>query len=129
MTQLAETETAHPPDICLMLRVHSEQRWLVASVIPIVRALEQPGQLDQDEVGPALSYLEVLSLEGSLRAIQTDAARERLDAAAGLAGHRLAEKARRYHVAVKRLRAALDRRVRRLTSPLEEELPQEATAP
>ena len=121
----ALAQTAHPPDICLMLRVHAEQSLLIADVVPVIRQLEQPGELDEHEIGPALSYLEVMWLEAGLRAVQTDAARERLDAAA-LPGQQLAEKARRYHVAVKRLRLAVGRRVRRLTSPLEEEPAQQA---
>lgn len=125
MSKLAET--SHPPDMCLLLRVHSEQRWLVSSVIPVVRQLERPDMLDEQEIGAALSYLEVLSLEGSLRAIQTDAARERLDASEELAGQGLAERARRYHTSVKRLRRVVDRRVRRLTQPSDEELAREPT--
>jgi hypothetical protein len=38
MTQPADTE--HPPDICLLLRVHAEQRWLANEVTPLLRALE-----------------------------------------------------------------------------------------
>ncbi len=125
-TMLQLAETAHPPDICLLLRVHSEQRWLVSSVIPVVRQLERQ-ELAEEEHGPALSYLEVLWLEGGLRAIQTDAARERLDASEDFAGHHLAEKARRYHVAVRRLRLVVDRRVRRLTRPLDGDREQEPT--
>jgi hypothetical protein len=122
MTQLAET--AHPPDICLLLRVHGEQRWLVSTVVPLLRQLEHPEEVDELEVGPALSYLEVLWLEAGLRATQTDVAREQLDAAPSASLH-LAEKARRYHTAVKRLREAVDRRVRRLTCPVEEDSAQE----
>jgi hypothetical protein len=124
MTQLAET--AHPPDICLLLRVHAEQRWLVSTVVPLLRQLEQPEDTDELEIGPALSYLEVLWLEAGLRATQTDAAREQLDAAPSATLH-LAEKARRYHAAVRRLREAVDRRVRKLTCQVEEQPAQERT--
>jgi hypothetical protein len=117
MTQLADT--AHPPDICLLLRVHGEQRWLISTVVPLLRQLEQPEELDELQIGPALSYLEVLWLEAGLRATQTDAAREQLEAAESVSLH-LAEKARRYHAAVRRLREAVDRRVRRLSCPIEE---------
>jgi hypothetical protein len=126
MNQLAET--AHPPDICLMLRVHAEQSLLISDIVPVVRQLEQPDELAEHEIGPALSYLEVLWLEAGLRAVQTDAARERLEASEDFASHHLAEKAYRYHVAVKRLRLALGRRVCRLTTPFEEEPAQEPAA-
>jgi hypothetical protein len=97
--------------------------------VPLIRQLELPGAIAEDEVGPALSYLEVLWLEAGLRAIQTDAAREQLEAVAGQAGGLLvSEKARRYHAAVKRLREAVDRRVRRLACPREEEPAQETAS-
>ena len=105
-----------PPDICLLLRVHAEQRWLVSKVIPLLRQLEQPGALGAGEEGPALSYLEVLWLEAGLRAAETDAAAARLQQQAE-GGCALAYKAARYHAAVGRLRRAVDRRVRALTAP------------
>jgi hypothetical protein len=126
MTQLADT--AHPPDICLLLRVHGEQRWLASTVVPLMRQLEEPGALEEQEIGPALSYLEVLWLEAGLRATQTDAAHAELQSAGASPGLHLAEKARRYHTAVRRLREAVDRRVRRLTCPLDEERAQEPSA-
>jgi hypothetical protein len=114
MTQTLKAE--HPPDICLMLRVHAEQRWLVSRVIPLLRQLEQPGAPDAGEQGPALSYLEVLWLEAGLRAAETDAAASRLEAMPdGTCA--LAYKAARYHAAVRRLRQAVDVRVRALTAP------------
>jgi hypothetical protein len=126
MSRLAET--AHPPDISLLLRVHGEQRWLVGSVIPLIRQLEQLGELAEHELGPALSYLEVMWLEAGLRAAQTDAARAELDADEALGAHHLAERARRYHSAVRRLREVVDRRVRRVTQPFDEEPAQERAA-
>jgi len=72
--------TAHPPDICLILRADGEQRWLISEVVPIVRQLEQPGLIPDDQVGAALAYLEVLWLDACQRAAETDAAREQLDA-------------------------------------------------
>jgi len=125
MTQLADT--AHPPDICLLLRVHGEQRWLACTVVPLLRQLEDRDALEEHEIGPALSYLEVLWLEAGLRATQTDAARAELESADANRSLHLAEKARRYHAAVWRLREAVDRRVRRLTCPLDEERAQEPT--
>ncbi len=112
MTQTSPT--GHPPDICLLLRVHAEQRWLVSKVIPAVRQLEPPGALDCDESGPALAYLEVLWLEAGMRAAETDAAASLLREDADSV---LSEKANRYLTAVRRLRRAVDLRVRALTAP------------
>jgi hypothetical protein len=107
--------TSHPPDICLILRAHSEQRWLVSEVVPIVRQLEQPGVIPEDQVGAALAYLEVLWLDASGRAAETDAARATLDRASADCDRVLYDKARRYHAAVRRLRDAVRRRVAALT--------------
>jgi hypothetical protein len=117
---MTDTLTTHPPDICLLLRVDAEQRWLVSKVIPLLRQLEQPGEIPSEETGPALAYLEVQWLEAGLRAAETDAAATKLEpAGAGADGSvsALTEKAHRYHAAVRRLRQAVDRRVRLLTSP------------
>ena len=106
--------SSHPPDICLILRAHGEQRWLISEVIPTVRQLEQPDAIDEDQVGAALAYLEVLWLDACQRAAETDAAREQLDRDAP-ADQILFQKARRYHTAVRRLRAVVARRVAALT--------------
>jgi hypothetical protein len=119
------TETDHPPDICLLLRVHAEQRWLANKVAPMLRQLEHPGMIDEDDVGAALAYLEVLWLEAGLRAAETDAALGKLEAGSAEGSQIVSEKARRYHAAVKRLRETVGRRVRRLTLPLEEASSQE----
>jgi hypothetical protein len=130
---MSDTLTTHPPDICLLLRVDAEQRWLVSKVIPLLRQLEQPGEIPLDETGPALAYLEVQWLEAGLRAAETDAAATKLEpvgAGADGAGGPLSpltEKAHRYHAAVRRLRQAVDRRVRLLTSPAPEVAAQEPT--
>ena len=105
------TDISHPPDICLILRVHGEQHWLVSEVIPIVRQLEQPGLISEDEVGAALAYLEVLWIDARTRAGETDAARVALDGADAQPDRALDQKARRYHASVRRLRAAVSRRV------------------
>jgi hypothetical protein len=110
-------ETDHPPDICLLLRVHAEQRWLVSKVVPALRQLEQPGATATDEQGAALAYLEVLWLEAGLLAAETDAAADKLEPRGDDATAVLSEKAQRYHTAVRRLRHAVDRRVRALTAP------------
>ncbi len=109
-------ESQDPPDICLLLRVHAEQRWLVSAVVPLLRQLEEPGAVAADEEGAALAYLEVLWLEAGLRAAETDAAALRLEHPHENAPV-LVHKARRYHAAVRRLRHAVDRRVRALTAP------------
>jgi hypothetical protein len=106
--------SSHPPDICLILRAHGEQRWLISEVIPTVRQLEQQGAIDEDQIGAALAYLEVLWLDACQRAAETDAAREQLDRDAP-ADQILFQKARRYHTAVRRLRAVVARRVSALT--------------
>lgn len=104
-------DISHPPDICLILRVHGEQRWLITEVIPIVRQLEQPGVISDDEIGAAIAYLEVLWIDARTRAAETDAARVALDAADAAPDRVLDEKARRYHASVRRLRTAVSRRV------------------
>jgi len=118
MTQALGTE--HPPDICLMLRVHGEQYWLVSKVIPAVGLLESPGALEADDLGVALAYLEVLWLEAGLRAAETDAAADRLRVESAAGRGYLATRAERYLAAVRRLRRAVDRRVRALTAPAPE---------
>jgi hypothetical protein len=107
--------TAHPPDISLILRAHAEQLWLLSEVVPIVRQLEQAGVIPEDQIGAALAYLEVLWLDASGRAAETDAARAALDRASAQLDRVLYEKARRYHAAVRRLRTAVGRRVAALT--------------
>lgn len=104
-------DISHPPDICLLLRVHGEQRWLITEVIPIVRQLEQPGVISDNEVGAAIAYLEVLWIDARTRAAETDAARVALDAADAAPDRVLDEKALRYHASVRRLRTAVSRRV------------------
>lgn len=110
----------HPPDICLLLRIHAEQRWLISEVLPLLRQLETPDGVDEDEAGPAMAYLEVLWLESGRRAADTDTAFVELDPDDGNCSSLLYEKACRYHAAVRRLREAIDRRVRDITSPLRE---------
>ena len=127
---MSDTLTTHPPDICLLLRVDAEQRWLVAKVIPLLRQLEQPGAVPPQESGPALAFLEVQWLEAGLRAAETDAAAAKLEpASAGEGGalSALTEKAHRYLAAVRRLRHAVDRRVRLLSTPAPELAAQEPT--
>jgi hypothetical protein len=103
--------TTHPSDISLILRAHGEQLWLTAEVVPIVRQLEQPGAIPEDQVGAALAYLEVLWLDAAARAADTDAARTALEGARAEHDRVLCERACCYHAAVCRLRAAVEQRV------------------
>ena len=112
--------TPHPPDICLILRAHGEQLWLISEVVPIVRQLEQPGGVPEDQVGAALAYLEVLWLDAAVRAAETDAARRELERAEAERDRILCEQARRYHTAVRRLRQAVGHRVAEMTDPREQ---------
>jgi len=106
---------SHPPDICLILRAHGEQSWLMSKVVPLVRQLEQPDLVAEDQIGAALAYLEVLWLDACQRAAETDAAYAQLDRHNANGDRVLYEKARRYHAAVRRLRLAVGRRVASLT--------------
>jgi len=107
MHSLAET---HPPDICLLLRAHSEQSWLTSRLVPVLADLECPGCIPEDQLGAALAYLEILWLDARARANETDAARAHLGPAPSDVDD-LYESARAYHAAVVRLRVELRRRV------------------
>jgi hypothetical protein len=111
MTDLADTPQTS--DICLLLRAHGEQRWLIYELVPVVRQLEQRDSLPEDQLGAALAYLEALWIEARSRAAETDAAHAELEEAGG-GDVCLHEKARRYYAAVRRLRRALAVRVQRL---------------
>ena len=76
----------------------------------MLREIEQRDTIADQQLGAALAYLEVLWLEAGARARETEAARVELDALGG-GDQSLAEKARRYHAAVRRLREAVERRV------------------
>jgi hypothetical protein len=121
-------DIAQLPDICLLLRIHGEQRWLISEVEPLLRQLEQPSGLDDDELGPALAYLEVIWLESGRRAAETDATFVQLDPADSRVSSVLYDKACRYHAAVRRLRQSIDSRVRVLTSPVHDEVPSQEPA-
>jgi hypothetical protein len=120
MTDLPDI--SDPLDICLLLRAHSERRWLISEVVPVVRQIEQPGAVPDDQLGAALAYLETLWLDARQRSAETEAARARLDAFAGDGEDRvLYEKAHGYHAAVRRLRNAVGHRVGLLTSHCRDE--------
>jgi hypothetical protein len=103
--------TPHPPDICVLLHAHGEQRWLVSEIVPVLRQLEEPDAIPDDQRGAALAYLEVLWLDARLRAADTDAAHATLDASDSQRDPTLREKAVRYHAAVRRQRKIIARRI------------------
>lgn len=103
-------DTSHPPDICLLLRSHSEQRWLSSRLEPVLSDLELPEAVPEDQLGAALAYLELLWIDARRRASETDAAHAQLDHTA-VDGSELFESARAYYAAVRGLREALRSRV------------------
>jgi hypothetical protein len=122
-----------PPDVALLLRAHSEQRWLSREVVPVVCQIETRERLPEEQLPAALAYLEVAWAEAAGLARAADAARCRLDtmdvieqarparpgpSACGQPTHPLGgalqplpTKARRYHASVRALREAVARRV------------------
>jgi hypothetical protein len=105
----------HPPDVSLLLRAHAEQRWLSSEVIPVVRQIEGPELLPEEQLPAAVAYLEVIWIDAMGRARETEAARCRLDEwecpAHPLPGQLLPIRARRCHAGVRTLREAVARRV------------------
>jgi hypothetical protein len=97
--------------MCLLLRAHCEQHWLDSELLPVLDELEHPDALPEEQRGAALAYLEVLSLDAHMRASDTDAAAAHLDAVGHHGERFLADKARRYHAAVRRQRHAIGQRV------------------
>ncbi len=100
-------------DVCLLLRAHAEARWLSNQLAPVLREIEQRESISEQQLATALAYLEVLWIEACSRARETESARVELDAL-GSSDRELQEKAQRYHVAARRLRAGVERRVARL---------------
>ena len=119
MTQ--PSPTSHPADICVLLRSYAEQLWLARQVVPVLQQLEQGDAIPEDQLGAALAYLELLWLDASRRAAETDAAYADLlehDAA----GERLMHaEARKYHAAVSAMREGVAQRVAGLTEPAHED--------
>ncbi len=106
-------ETSHlsdPQDICLLLRAHGEQRWLIFEVLPVLRQIETPDSIPEDQLGAAYAYLEMLWMDARRRARETDAC-ARLNHNGAERDHVLYEKASRYHAAVRRLRVAIGQRI------------------
>jgi hypothetical protein len=103
-------------EVRLMLRAHAEAKWLTSRVIPVVRELEREPGKRRRHAGTTLAYLEVLWAEACGRAAETDGARVALDTPRP-SGDLLHERARRYHAAVRRMRAGTAPRVERLIDP------------
>jgi hypothetical protein len=107
-----------PPDVTLLLRAHSEQRWLSREVIPVVRQIETGERLPEEQLPAALAYLEVIWAEAVGLARASDAALRRLELfeidprpPSPGANEPLRARARRYHATVSALREAARRRV------------------
>ena len=129
------TDPSPPSDVCLLLRAHAEQRWLSLEVGPVLQQL-QHDSLPEEQLGAALAYLEVLWIEASQRAAETDAVYAQLTSQrtanttadqAACASHQDADQtlpssACRYHAAVRTFRAMLARQVAALIA-----VPRDAT--
>jgi hypothetical protein len=120
-----QSNPSRPPDICLLLRAHAEHRWLTHEVVPVLRQLEQRDSLPEEQLGAALAYLEVLWIEASQRAAETDRAYAELDALATNGDRALHAKARSYHAAVHALRSAIARHVSQLLAAPSDTSPRE----
>jgi hypothetical protein len=105
-----------PSDIHLLLRADAEQNWLHREVLPVLRRLEAPEQIPEEEVGAALAYLEAMWDEAMVRAQETDAAHGCL-CARSEQGETLAGPAGRYHSAVRVLRGIVAKRVTPFVEP------------
>jgi hypothetical protein len=114
MTNHSRSSPSSLCDVCLLLRSHAEQSWLTHEMVPLLRELEHPDSLPEDQLGAALAYLEVLWVEASQRAAETEAAKDDLNAI-DLAGVRsLSNLARGYHAAVCTLRNSVAQEVAQL---------------
>jgi hypothetical protein len=101
-----------PADVSLLLRSHAEQRWLSREVVAVLRQVERPTQLPEDQHDAAIAYLEVMWLEAKLYANETDAAYDNLDFDDARADDEcLYHKALRYYSAARVLREVVFRRV------------------
>lgn len=110
-----DQDQSNPPsDVCLLLRAYAEQRWLSREIVPVLRQLETPDALPEEQLGAALAYLEVTWLEAARHAAETDAAFATLADTEPDFDEALPSKARRYHAAVRFLREAVGRHVARL---------------
>jgi hypothetical protein len=111
------TTNFEPPplsDVCLLLRAHAEQSWLSHELVPLLRQLEERDSLPEEQLGAALAYLEVLWVEASKRAADTEAAHADLGGVDAMDDQALSGKARGYHAAVCTLRDSVARHVAHL---------------
>lgn len=109
-------ESSLPSDIRLLLRADAEQCWLHHEVMPVLREVETPEELPEEEVGAALAYLEAMWGEATARAQETDAAHSHLCSRDQERGA-LAGPAGRYHAAVRVLRGIVADRVTPFVDP------------
>jgi hypothetical protein len=109
-------DSSLPSDIGLLLRADAEQCWLHREVIPVLRQIETPAELPEEEVGAALAYLEAMWNEAMLRARETDAAYSHL-CAREEKSEQLAGPASRYHAAVRVLRRIIADRMTPFVEP------------
>jgi hypothetical protein len=103
-------------EVRLLLRAHAEASWLTNRVLPVVRELEREASRPRRYRGTTLAYLDVLWVEACGRSAETDGARVELDRPRR-SSDALHERARRYHAAVRRVRAQTGARVKRLIEP------------
>ena len=126
---MIDPQTVPTSDICLLLRSHAEQRWLCHEVLPVLRQLEHRDSLPEEQLGAALAYLEVLWIEASQRAAETDSAYLALQVESLYGEAPLHGKARSYHAAVIRLREAIARHVVQLVAAPSEERSEDHASP
>ncbi len=105
-----------PSDIRLLLHADAEQHWLQREVLPVLRHLEAPEELPEEQVGAALAYLEAMWDEAMVRAQETDAVHGCMSARSEQS-ETLAGPAGRYHAAVKALRGIVAKRVTPFVEP------------
>jgi len=111
----ATIDTNQPADIRLLLRAYAEQRWLTNNLLPHLRSLERADAIPDEDLGAPLAYLEVLWVDARSRAAETDAAFADLDPLVSGRCRVLQDRARRYYLAVRKLRAGCGARVTWLT--------------
>ncbi|HMD51332.1 MAG TPA: hypothetical protein VKG62_01360 [Solirubrobacteraceae bacterium] len=107
-------DCSYPSDICLLLRAHGEQRWLTSELLPLLRQLEPPRTIPEEDLGAALAYLEVLWIEASRRAVETEAAFTELLVYDANGDRFMHAEARQYNASVRAMREAIARQVRHL---------------
>jgi hypothetical protein len=116
-------------DVCLLLRAHAEQGWLGHELVPVLRQLEQRDSLPDEQLDAALAYLEVLWLEASQRAAETEAAYADLDAYDTSGERALSREARSYHTAVRALRDSVGHHVAQLLGAPSDALTEDQASP